>query len=81
MGTNYTILRKGLKQLGLLLFLLIAAPICLTLSFKALFFYKEGLEHTMSIIFLVISSILMLFALFYAFKTFRTLLNSLFQDN
>lgn len=80
MGTNFNTLGKGLKQLLILLSLLIISPILLSMSFKAIRIYKEGLEYGLSITFLVISSLLMLFTIFFAFKTFRTILSSLFQD-
>jgi len=80
MGTDFKILGKGLKKLGILLFLLIASPILLSLAFKALALYKEGTERTFSWVFLVIAGILMLFTIIYAFKVFRTILNSLFHD-
>mgnify|MGYP000736719837 CR=1 FL=1 len=80
MGTNFTILGKGLKQLGFLLFCLIASPILLSMSFKAVSLYKEGSQYWLSIVFLVLSSLLMLFTIFFAFKTFKTILNAIFQD-
>lgn len=80
MGTDFKILGKGLKQLGILLFLLIASPILLSLAFKALSLYKEGTERTFSWVFVVIAGILMLFTIIYAFKVFRTILSSLFHE-
>ena len=80
MGTNFNLLRKGLKQLGFLLFLLITSPLLLSVAFKALSLYKEGTERIFSWIFLGISALLMLFTIFFAFKTFRTILNSLFHE-
>lgn len=80
MGADFNILGKGLKKLAILLLLLIASPILLTLSFKALSTYKEGVQYWISLLLLTISSLLMAFTLFFAFKTFRTILDSLFQD-
>ena len=80
MGTNFNTLRKGLKQLGFLLLFLIASPLLLTISFKAISLYKEGTEYALSIVLLVVSGLLMLYTLYFAFKTFRTILNSLFED-
>lgn len=80
MATDFFILRKGLKRLAILLFFLIASPILLSMSFKALAIYHEGVKYWFSIAFLVISSLLMLFTIFYAFKTFRILLSSLFNE-
>jgi len=80
MGTNFNILSKGLKQLGILLFFLIASPILLSMSFKAVSIYKEGTQYWLSIAFLVFSSLLMLFTIFFAFRAFKTILSALFQD-
>ena len=80
MGTDFSILKKGLKRLGILLFFLIASPILLSMSFKAIAIYKEGAQYWFSIAFLVISSLMMLFTIFYAFKTFRIILSSLFHE-
>ena len=80
MGTNFTILGKGLKQLGLLVFLLIASPILLSMAFKAIRIFKEGIQYAFSIAFLVVAGLLILFTIFFAFKTFRTILSSIFQE-
>lgn len=80
MGTDFGILRKGLKQLGFLLIFLISAPILLNMAFKALVLYKEGSQRIFSIVFVVIASLYMLFAIVYAFRTFRTILSSIFHD-
>lgn len=80
MGTDFNILSKGLKKIGFLLLFLIASPILLSMSFKAISIYKEGTQYWLSIAFLIFSSLLMLFTVFFAFKTFKTILNALFQD-
>ncbi|MFD2566002.1 DUF6095 family protein [Pseudotenacibaculum haliotis] len=80
MGTDFSVLRKGLKRLAILLFLFIASPILLSMSFKAIAIYKEGAQYWFSIAFLVISSLLMLFTIFYAFMTFRVILSALFHE-
>tara|TARA_R110002073_G_scaffold8207_7_gene45950 strand:+ start:58433 stop:58678 length:246 start_codon:yes stop_codon:yes gene_type:complete len=80
MGTDFNILSKGLKQLGFLLLLLIASPVLLSMSFKAISIYKEGTQYWLSIVFLIFSSLMMLFTIFFAFRAFRTILNALFQD-
>lgn len=80
MATDFNILGKGLKQLAILLLLLIASPLALSFAFKALRIYKEGSQYVFSIAFLVVASLLTLFTILYAFRTFRTLLNSLFND-
>lgn len=80
MATDFNILGKGLKQLGILVFLLIASPLLLSVAFKALALYKEGTERMLSWVLLVVAAILMLFTILYAFRTFRTILRSLFQE-
>lgn len=80
MGTNFKVLGKGLKQLGILLFLLILSPILLSLGFKALSLYNEGSEQIFSWVLVVVAGILMLFTIYYAFRTFKTILNSLFHE-
>jgi membrane protein YdbS with pleckstrin-like domain len=79
-GTDFNILQKGLKQLGILLLLLITSPLALSFAFKALRIYKEGTPYIWSIVFLVFAALLTLFTIFYAFRTFRTILSSLFHD-
>lgn len=80
MATDFVILRKGLKQLAFLLIFLISAPLLLNMAFKALVIYKEGSQRIFSIVFVVVGSLYMLFAIVYAFRTFRTLLSSIFND-
>lgn len=80
MGTDFNILGKGLKQLGILLLLLIVSPVLLSIGFKALAIYKEGPQLIFSWVLVVVASILMLFTILYAFRTFRTILSSLFHE-
>ena len=80
MGTDFKILGKGLKQLSILLLLMIASPILLSLGFKALAIYEEGSERIFSWVLVVLASILMLFTILYAFRTFKTILSSLFHE-
>lgn len=80
MGTDFKILGKGLKQLGILLLLMIASPILLSLGFKALAIYEEGPQLIFSWVLTVIAGVLMLFTILYAFKTFKTILSSLFHE-
>ena len=80
MGTNFDILKRGLKQLGFLVFLLIVSPLAMSFAFKALKIYTEGLQYWVSIGFLVLASLLTLFTIVFAFRTFRTILNALFHE-
>lgn len=74
------LLEKGLKYLGVLILLFIISPIALSVSYKALDTYKEGYQYTIAIILLVVSCLLILFTVFFAFKTFKTILNAIFDS-
>tara|TARA_B110000503_G_scaffold12563_1_gene17097 strand:+ start:777 stop:1022 length:246 start_codon:yes stop_codon:yes gene_type:complete len=80
MAINQDLAAKGFRKLLILLGLLIASPLLLTVSFKALKLYKEGSLFYISIAGVVLSSILIFFTLYFAFKTFKTLLDALFSD-
>jgi|TARA_B100000768_G_C11239431_1_gene358789 hypothetical protein len=81
MAINQDLAAKGFRKLLILVGLLIASPLLLTLSFKALKIYKEGTLFFISIAGVVLSSILIFFTLYFAFKTFKTLLDALFSDS
>ena len=80
MAINQDLAANRLQKLLILLGLLIASPLLLTLSFKALKLYKEGPLFYISILGVILSSLLIIFTLFFAFKTFKTLLDALFSD-
>jgi hypothetical protein len=81
MSTDVNLLGKGLRQLGILIFLLIISPISLTMGFKALKKFTESPQKFIAygIIFIGIS--LIIFTIFFAFKTFKNLLNAFFNSN
>ena len=79
MPINQDLAAKGFRKLLILLGLLIASPLMLTISFKALKIYKEGYLFYISVTGIVLSSILTFFTLFFAFKTFKTLIDALFS--
>jgi hypothetical protein len=81
MAINQDLAAKGFRKLLILVGLLIASPLLLTVSFKALKLYKEGSLFYISIAGVVLSSILIFFTLYFAFKTFKTLLDALFSDS
>ena len=81
MAINQDLAAKGFRKLLILVGLLIASPLLLTLSFKALKIYKEGTLFFISIVGVVVSSILIFFTLYFAFKTFKILLDALFSDS
>lgn len=80
MPINQDLAAKGFRKLLILLVLLIASPLLLTISFKAIKVYGEGHLYYVSIIGIVLSSMLTFFTLFFAFKTFKTLLEALFSE-
>ena len=81
MAINQDLAAKGFRKLLILVGLLIASPLLLTVSFKALKLFKEGSLFYISIAGVVLSSILIFFTLYFAFKTFKTLLDALFSDS
>ncbi len=80
MSINVNLLGKGLKYLGLLIFLFIAAPITLTMGFKALKKFDNTPNEYLSYILLAIGAILIVFTIYFAFKTFQILLKALFNS-
>lgn len=80
MSTNLNLLAKGLKYLGILIFLFIASPIVLTIGYKALTKFENTPKEYLSYIILLIAGILMIFTIYFAFKTFKMLLKALFND-
>jgi hypothetical protein len=80
MSTNVNLLGKGLKYLGLLVFLFIASPISLTMGFKALKKFENTPQEYLSYIIIIVAGILTIFTIFFAFKTFKILLKAIFND-
>jgi len=79
MATNKTLLAKGLRNLGFLVLLFIASPIALTMSYKALDRFTDENMY-IAYIFLTVSALLIFFTFYFAFNTFRILLNALFDS-
>jgi hypothetical protein len=80
MSTNVDLLGKGLKYLGILVFLFIASPITLTMGFKALKKFDDTPKEFISYIILFVAVILIIFTIYFAFKTFQILLKALFNN-
>ncbi|MCI2227765.1 DUF6095 family protein [Polaribacter sp. MSW13] len=81
MSTDVNLLGKGLRQLAFLILLFILSPISLTMGFKALKKYSESPEIYIAYLILGFSFIIIIFTFYFAFKTFKTLLNSIFVDS
>jgi len=79
MSTDLNLLGKGIRQLGILIFLLILSPIALTIGFKALKKFTESPEKFIGYGILLIGFLLIIFSIYFAFKTFKTLLNAFFE--
>ena len=80
MSTNISLLAKGLKYLGILLLLFIASPISLTISFKALKKFENTPKEIWSYLMIFTAALLIIFTLFFAFKTFSILLKAIFNN-
>jgi uncharacterized protein YacL len=80
MAVNQDLVAKGFKRLLILLALLITSPISLTISFKAIKLYTEGIPFYISIFAVILSAILIFFTLFFGYKTIKTFLDALFSD-
>jgi hypothetical protein len=80
MSTNVNLLAKGLKYLGILVFLFIASPISLTMGFKALKKFENTPQEYLSYIIIITAGILIIFTVFFAFKTFKILLEAIFNN-
>ena len=80
MSTDVNLLGKGLRNLGILVFLFIASPITLTMGFKALKKYENTPKEFLSYIILSVAVILIIFTIYFAFKTFQILLKALFNN-
>ncbi|TXD46521.1 DUF6095 family protein [Polaribacter sp. IC073] len=80
MGTNVNLLAKGLKYLGILVFLFIASPISLTMGFKALKKFENTPKEMLSYVIIAAAGILIIFTVFFAFKTFQILLKAIFNN-
>ena len=71
MSTNVDLLGKGLKYLGILVFLFIASPITLTMGFKALKKFENTPKEYISYIILLVAGCLIIFTIYFAFKPFK----------
>jgi uncharacterized membrane protein len=80
MSTNVNLLSKGLKYLGILVILFIASPISLTMGFKALKKFENTPKEMLSYTLVIAAGILIIFTIFFAFKTFKILLKAIFNN-
>ncbi|WP_440121202.1 DUF6095 family protein [Tenacibaculum sp. Ill] len=74
-----TTFETGIKKLLVFLGLLIISPLVLSVAFKAMRAFKEAPKVFIAYGLLVIGILLILFTVYYGFKTFKTILDHLFS--
>ena len=81
MATDTNLLGKSLIRLGILILLFIVSPIIITMSFKALDKFTEAPNIYFAYLFLAIGFLLVIFTMYYAFKTFGILQKAIFNKD
>lgn len=71
---------KVIKMFLKLLGLLVLSPIIFSIAIKAKRIYTEGVGVYISYVLLTIGALLLLFAVYFGFRTIQTFLNTLFRD-
>lgn len=74
-----TTFETGIKKLLVFLGLLIISPLILSIAFKALRAFKDAPKVFIAYGLLAIGILLILFTVYYGFKTFKTILDHLFS--
>lgn len=80
MSTDINLLGKGLIRLGILLLLFIASPIIITMGFKAMDKFTEAPEKYLAYLILGVGSVLIIYSIYYAIRTFGVLQKSIFNN-
>ncbi len=70
---------KILKRFLILLSLFVISPIVLNIAFKALKIYNKSPENLIAYGLLIIGVSLIIFTVYFGFKTFKLLLDTLFR--
>ncbi|WP_439131627.1 DUF6095 family protein [Polaribacter sp.] len=81
MSTDTTLLGKGLIRLGVLILLFIVSPIIITMSFKAIDNFTEAPKIYFAYLFLALSCLVVIFTIYFAFKTFGILQKAIFNKD
>lgn len=81
MSTDTTLLGKGLIRLGVLVLLFIASPVIITIGFKAFKKFTEAPKSYIAYALIIIGFALIIFTIYFAFKTFKIISNSIFNNN
>lgn len=79
MSTDVDLLGKGLLRLGVLILLFIASPIVITMGFKALDKFTESPKTYIAYAIILAGVICLIFTVYFAFKTFKIISDSLFN--
>lgn len=74
-----TTIETGIKKLLVFLGLLIVSPLVLSIAFKALRAFKDAPKVFIAYGLLVVGVLLILFTVYYGFKTFKTILDHFFS--
>ncbi|WP_272149838.1 DUF6095 family protein [Tenacibaculum aiptasiae] len=77
--TKTTTFDKVVKRFLILLGLLIVSPIVLSIGFKALRVFTESPKNYIAYILLTLGGFLILFTVYYGFRTIKAFLDNLFQ--
>jgi predicted membrane channel-forming protein YqfA (hemolysin III family) len=80
MSTDKQLLSKGLIRLGILILLFILSPVIMTMGFKALDKFRETANEYVAYLILGFSAILLIYTLYFGFKTFGVLQKAIFND-
>jgi len=80
MSTDRQLLSKGLIRLGILILLFILSPVIITMGFKALDKFSGTGNEYIAYLILGFSSILLVYTLYFGFKTFGVLQKAIFNE-
>lgn len=80
MSTDINLLGKGLIRLGVLLLLFIASPIIITMGFKAIDKFTEAPKLYLAYLLIAVGCLLLIYTIYFAFKTFKVISNSIFNS-
>lgn len=80
MSTDINLLGKALIRLAILIILFIASPVLITISFKAIDTFTEVPNLYFAYFLVIVGFALLIYTIFFAFKTFRVLQNAFFKN-
>ncbi|SNR15362.1 DUF6095 family protein [Tenacibaculum jejuense] len=71
---------KPIKKFLILLSLLVISPVILSLAFRAQRAFTEMPKIIIAYVLLILGILLILYTVYFGFKTFKSLLDTLFED-